>query len=109
MPIGRRLDLLQFADRTGAAIVEDDYDSEFHYDGRPVAALAGLDPSARVFYLGTFSKVMIADIRVGYLIVPEALAEAFELAQRHIGLLADMTIQAALAEFIERGAYRSHI
>jgi GntR family transcriptional regulator/MocR family aminotransferase len=109
MPVGRRLELLQFSNRTGAAIVEDDYDSEFHYDGRPVAALAGLDPSARVFYLGTFSKVMIADIRVGYLIVPEALVEVFELAQRHIGLLVDITIQAALAEFIQRGAYRSHI
>jgi GntR family transcriptional regulator / MocR family aminotransferase len=109
MPISRRLDLLQFSNRTGAAIIEDDYDSEFHYDGRPVAALAGLDPSARVFYVGTFSKVMMADIRIGYLIVPEALVDAFELAQRHIGLLADMTMQAALAEFIERGAYRSHI
>lgn len=109
MPIGRRLDLLQFASRAGSAIVEDDYDSEFHYDGRPVAALAGLDPSARVFYLGTFSKVMTADIRVGYLVVPETLVEIFELAQRNLGLLVDMTTQAALEEFIKRGAYSSHI
>src|SRR5262249_12111277 len=56
-----------------------------------------------------FSKVMSAEIRVGYLIVSENLVEAFELAQRHVGLLVDTTMQAALAEFIRRGAYRSHI
>lgn len=109
MPVGRRLELLRFAAGIGAAIVEDDYDGEFHYDGRPVAALAALDPDASVFYVGTFSKAMSADIRVGYLAVPEAMISTFELAQRHLGLLTAATVQAALAEFIARGAYLAHV
>lgn len=109
MPIGRRLELLRFAANVGAAIVEDDYDGEFHYEGRPVAALAAIDPDASVFYVGTFSKAMSADIRVGYVVAPEAMIPTFELAQRHLGLLAPATVQAALAEFIERGAYLAHV
>ena len=109
MPIGRRLELLRFADTTGAAIIEDDYDSEFHYESRPVAALQGLAPSPRIFYLGTFSKSTYADIRLGYLVVPEALTETFELAQRHLGMLASLAMQEALAEFIGSGAYLGHI
>ena len=109
MPIGRRLELLRFAASVGAAIVEDDYDGEFHYEGRPVAALAAIDPDAAVFYVGTFSKAMSADIRVGYVVVPEALIPTFELAQRHLGLLTAATVQAALAEFIARGAYLAHV
>ena len=80
MPIGRRLELLRFADAAGACIIEDDYDSEFHYEARPVAALQGLAPSPHIFYLGTFSKSTYADIRLGYLVVPEALIEIFESA-----------------------------
>jgi GntR family transcriptional regulator/MocR family aminotransferase len=109
MPVTRRLELVRFANQIGAAIIEDDYDGDFHYDGRPVAALAGLHPGALVFYVGTFSKALSADIRIGYVIVPEPLAPAFALAQRHLGLLVSQTIQAALSEFIERGAYLSHI
>ena len=109
MPVGRRLELLHFAGSTGATIIEDDYDGEFHYEGRPVAALVGLDPSARVIYLGTFSKTMVSDVRVGYLVVPEALVPIFTLAQRHLGMLVSVTSQAALAEFIASGAYLSHV
>ncbi|KRR16740.1 hypothetical protein CQ14_14170 [Bradyrhizobium lablabi] len=109
MPIGRRLDLLRFAEAAGACIIEDDYDGEFHYEARPVAALQGLAPSPRVFYLGTFSKATYADIRAGYVVVPEALIDIFELAQRHMGLLTSITIQDALAEFISAGSYLGHI
>jgi GntR family transcriptional regulator/MocR family aminotransferase len=109
MPIGRRLELLQFASRSGAVIVEDDYDGEFHYDGRPVAALAALQPDDATIYLGTFAKAMFADIRAGYLIVPEALAPTFALAQRHLGLLVAVALQVGLADFISEGAYRSHV
>lgn len=109
MPIGRRLELLQFAEASGACIIEDDYDGEFHYEARPVAALHGLAPSPRVFYLGTFSKATYSDIRIGYVVVPEALIEVFELAQRHIGILTSITAQDALAEFIRSGAYLGHI
>ena len=109
MPIGRRLELLRFAEAAGACIIEDDYDGEFHYEARPVAALQGLAPSPRVFYLGTFSKATYADIRFGYVVVPEALIDVFELAQRHMGMLTSITMQDALAEFISAGAYLGHI
>ena len=109
MPIGRRLELLRFAEAAGACIIEDDYDGEFHYEARPVAALQGLAPSPRVFYLGTFSKATYADIRIGYVVVPEALIDIFELAQRQMGILTSITMQDALAEFISAGAYLGHI
>lgn len=109
MPIGRRLELLRYADATGACIIEDDYDGEFHYEARPVAALQGLAATPRVFYLGTFSKATHADIRFGYVVVPEALIEVFERAQRHMGMLTSITMQEALAEFIGAGAYLAHI
>jgi GntR family transcriptional regulator/MocR family aminotransferase len=109
MPIGRRLELLRFAETAGACIIEDDYDGEFHYEARPVAALQGLAPSPRIFYLGTFSKSTYADIRIGYLVVPEALIDVFEIAQRHMGMLTSMTMQEALADFISSGAYLGHI
>jgi len=109
MPIGRRIELLRYADSVGASIIEDDYDGEFHYEARPIAALQGLASSTRIFYLGTFSKPMFADIRIGYIVVPEPLVRMFELAQRHMGLLAPVTMQDALAEFIASGAYLAHI
>ncbi|WP_311968098.1 MocR-like pyridoxine biosynthesis transcription factor PdxR [Bradyrhizobium archetypum] len=109
MPIGRRLELLRFAEAADACIIEDDYDGEFHYEARPVAALQGLAPSPRVFYLGTFSKATYADIRIGYIVVPEALIGHFELAQRHMGMLTSIMMQDALAEFINAGAYLGHI
>jgi GntR family transcriptional regulator / MocR family aminotransferase len=109
MPIGRRLELLRYANAAGACIIEDDYDGEFHYEARPVAALQGLAPSPRVFYLGTFSKATYADIRFGYVVVPEAHIETFERAQRHMGMLTSITMQDALAEFISAGAYLGHI
>ncbi|MDI1265760.1 MAG: PLP-dependent aminotransferase family protein [bacterium] len=109
MPIGRRLELLRYAEMSGACIIEDDYDGEFHYEARPVAALQGLTPSPRIFYLGTFSKSTYADIRIGYVIVPEAHIETFELAQRYMGMLTSIAMQDALAEFIGSGAYLGHI
>jgi GntR family transcriptional regulator/MocR family aminotransferase len=109
MPIGRRLDLLRFAEAAGACIIEDDYDGEFHYEARPVAALQGLAASPRVFYLGTFSKATYADLRIGYLVVPESLIDIFEVAQRHMGMLTSITMQDALADFINAGAYLGHI
>ena len=109
MTIDRRQELLAFAISAGAAIIEDDYDSEFHYDGRPVATLQGLGESNNVFYVGTFSKATFADIRLGYVIVPEGWVELFEIAQRHTGLIASAPVQDALAEFIEDGHLSAHI
>jgi GntR family transcriptional regulator / MocR family aminotransferase len=109
MPIHRRQELLAFAGAVGAAIVEDDYDSEFHYDGKPVAALQGLDDTGGVFYVGTFSKSMFADVRVGYAIVPENWVDVFETAQRHSGQIVSAPLQDALAEFIDDGQFAAHI
>jgi GntR family transcriptional regulator/MocR family aminotransferase len=109
MPFADRVELLRYADAAGASIIEDDYDGEFHYEGKPVVALQGLAALQRVFYLGTFSKSMFADIRVGYIVVPEDLIGTFLLAQRTMGNIASSTIQDALAEFIATGAYLSHI
>ena len=109
MPINRRRELLRFANETGAAVIEDDYDSEIHYDSRPIAALQGLDDSGRVIYIGTFSKSTFADIRCGYAIVPPDLVDVFETAQRHSGQIMPTPIQDALAEFIDEGHFAAHL
>ncbi|MCC7182684.1 MAG: PLP-dependent aminotransferase family protein [Rhodocyclaceae bacterium] len=109
MSAGRRHELLRVAMEAGAAIIEDDYDSEFHFDGRPVAALQGMDAAGRVFYVGTFSKAMFSDIRIGYAVVPESFAGPFALAQRQTGQIVAPTLQEGLARFIERGHLAAHI
>lgn len=109
MPVKRRQEILAFAASIGAAIVEDDYDSEFHYDGRPVAALQGLDDTGSVFYVGTFSKSTFADIRTGYAIVPDRFVDVIEKAQRHSGQIVAPPVQDALAEFIDDGHFAAHI
>jgi GntR family transcriptional regulator/MocR family aminotransferase len=109
MPIHRRQELLAFANAVGSSIIEDDYDSEFHFDGKPVAALQGLDDTGSVFYVGTFSKSMFADVRVGYAIVPDNLVGLFETAQRHSGQIVSAPLQNALAEFIDDGQFAAHI
>ncbi|WP_024511134.1 PLP-dependent aminotransferase family protein [Bradyrhizobium sp. ARR65] len=109
MSINRRRQLLAFAASVGALIIEDDYDSEFHYDGRPVAALQGLDEAGCVFYVGTFSKSTFADIRLGYVLVPEAYVDIFGKAQRHSGQIGAAPLQEALAEFIDDGHFAAHI
>jgi GntR family transcriptional regulator / MocR family aminotransferase len=109
MPISRRQELLAFAAAVGAVIIEDDYDSEFHYDGRPVAALQGLDDGGSVFYVGTFSKSMFADVRAGYAVVPGSLVDVFEKAQRHSGQIVPAPLQNALAEFIADGHFAAHL
>ncbi|TPQ31567.1 aspartate aminotransferase [Bradyrhizobium guangdongense] len=114
-PTGRLMSLERRTAFLGASqpgktwIVEDDYDGEFHYDSRPVPALQGLDAHGRVFYVGTFSKAMTSDIRLGYLVAPPALAGILEIAQRHIGLIASSHVQEALAEFIADGHFLAHL
>ena len=75
LPAVRRVELLDWANRVGAYVVEDDYDSDFRFDGPPLTALAGVDNSASVIYLGTFSKSIGAGLRIGYIVVPMELAE----------------------------------
>jgi GntR family transcriptional regulator/MocR family aminotransferase len=109
MSLPRRLALLDWARRAGAWLLEDDYDSEFRYDGRPLAALAGLDRAGHVIYLGTFSKVLFPALRLGYLVVPEAVVEAFVRARALAGRHAPTLEQAVLADFIAEGHFSRHI
>ncbi|MGY4235330.1 GntR family transcriptional regulator/MocR family aminotransferase [Bradyrhizobium sp. USDA 4449] len=109
MSLARRSEFLRSSRPGKTWIIEDDYDGEFHYDSRPVPALQGLDVHGRVFYVGTFSKAMTSDIRLGYLVAPPALVSALEIAQRHIGLIASSHIQEALAEFIADGHFLAHL
>jgi GntR family transcriptional regulator/MocR family aminotransferase len=81
MPLARRLALLGWAERADAFIFEDDYDSEYRYNGRPVEALQGLDRNGRVIYAGTFSKLLFPALRLGYLALPESLVRPFTMAK----------------------------
>jgi GntR family transcriptional regulator/MocR family aminotransferase len=107
--LSRRLALLDWATRAGAWVLEDDYDSEYRYGGRPLAAMQGIDATGRVIYVGTFSKTMFPALRVGYLVVPPPLIEPFGVALRHTGHSAPVAVQAALADFIGEGHFAAHV
>lgn len=109
MSLQRRLRLLEWAQRANAWVVEDDYDSEYRYRGRPLSALQGLDTAERVIYVGTFSKTMFPALRLAYLVVPRGLVQVFRRALRHTGQDAPSAIQAAVADFIDEGHYASHL
>jgi GntR family transcriptional regulator/MocR family aminotransferase len=109
MSLARRRELLDVAVRKDAWILEDDYDSEFRYTGRPLAALQGLDHDDRVLYMGTFSKVLYPGIKVGYLVVPPALIGAFKSALYDLQRPGQLMVQAALADFIALGHFTTHI
>ena len=109
LSLDRRLRLLDWAERAGAFVIEDDYDSEYRYRGRPITALQGIDTNGRVAYVGTFSKTMFPALRVGYIIAPEGLAAAFAHAVRNTGQSVPQPVQGALAEFIDAGHYGRHV
>ncbi len=109
MSLARRRMLLELARQENAWILEDDYDSEFRYTGRPFAALQGLDTHGRVVYMGTFSKVLYPGIKVGYLVVPPVLVEPFKSALYDLHRPGQLMIQAALADFIALGHFTTHI
>jgi GntR family transcriptional regulator/MocR family aminotransferase len=109
MSASRRLQLLDWAESNGSWIIEDDYDSEYRYEGMPVTSLQGLDRNSRVVYIGTFSKVLFPSLRIGYLVVPDDLVERF-LATRFALDIAPATFhQAVLADFIAEGHFARHI
>ena len=109
MSLARRLELLEWAARSDAWIVEDDYDSEFRYKKRPVAALQGLDKYNRVIYLGTFSKLLAPTLRLGYLVVPPELVDAFSATSALISRHPPSIEQAVLADFVDQGHLGRHI
>lgn len=109
LSLPRRLQLLEWAAREQAWIVEDDYDGEYRYRGTPLSPLAALDQHGRVLYVGTFSKIAFPGLRLGYLVVPPTLTEAFAqvraLSVRH----SEIGTQAVMAEFIAAGHFQRHI
>ncbi|MFZ0521018.1 MAG: PLP-dependent aminotransferase family protein [Candidatus Acidiferrales bacterium] len=109
MTAARRMLLLNWAARTGAWIIEDDYDSEYRLGGRPIASLQGLDTDARVIYVGTFSKVMFPALRLGYVVVPKDLVDAFSNARDATDQFSSTLYQAVMADFIREGHLARHI
>jgi GntR family transcriptional regulator / MocR family aminotransferase len=109
MSAARRLQLLEWAHRTGAWIIEDDYDSEYRYESMPVASMQGLDWGARVIYIGTFSKTLFPSLRLGYLVLPPALVGRFLAVRQANDLSPSHLYQVALADFIRAGHFTRHI
>ncbi|HXJ78990.1 MAG TPA: PLP-dependent aminotransferase family protein [Candidatus Methylomirabilis sp.] len=109
MPLERRLALLQWASRVGAFVVEDDYVSEFRYEGRPLEALQSLDRAERVIYMGSFSKTLFPALRVGYLVLPRALLRPFLAAKWAADRFSAPLYQEALAELITSGQFERYL
>jgi GntR family transcriptional regulator / MocR family aminotransferase len=109
MSLARRLELLEWAKQSQAWILEDDYDSEYRFAGRPLEALQGLDWTGRVIYLGTFSKVLFPALRLGYLIVPETLVDHFVSARRLMDRHSPTLDQITLTDFLLEGHFARHI
>ncbi|HEX8888951.1 MAG TPA: PLP-dependent aminotransferase family protein [Pyrinomonadaceae bacterium] len=109
MSLPRRLALLEWASRAGAWVMEDDFDSEYRYEGRPIASLQGLDNDGRVVYIGTFSKFLFPSLRLGYIVAPPALVDAFIAARAMSGRHSPSVEQAILTDFIEEGHFGRHI
>ncbi|HEY8184877.1 MAG TPA: PLP-dependent aminotransferase family protein [Pyrinomonadaceae bacterium] len=109
MSLPRRLELLEWAENSGAWIIEDDYDSEFRYSRRPIAALQGLDRYGRVVYLGTFSKLLVPTLRIGYFVLPPELVDVFSAASSLISRHPPALQQIVLTDFIEQGHLARHI
>ncbi len=106
---GQRMQLLQWASHTGTWIVEDDYDSEFHFYNKPIAAMQGLVEKPPVLYLGSFSKTILPALRTGYLVVPENLVDDFVWAKRISSGESPLLHQAVAAEFIDTGQFSRHL
>lgn len=109
MSLRRRLELLDWARRRDGWIIEDDYDSEFRYAGRPVASLQGLDDQQRVIYIGTFSKVLMPSLRLAYMVVPHDLVDTFIAARAHTDWSSPVVEQVALTDFITEGHFARHV
>lgn len=105
----RRMQLLNWAAHSGTWVIEDDYDSEYRFGGRPIASLQSLDTDGRVIYVGTFSKVMFPSMRLGYLVIPKDLVPAFAVAREAADTCSSALYQAVMADFIREGHFARHI
>ncbi|PCI43719.1 MAG: GntR family transcriptional regulator [Moraxellaceae bacterium] len=109
IPLAKRLAILQWAADHGVWLLEDDYDSEYHFDHKPIPAMQGLGLAEQVIYLGSFSKVLYPALRLGYLVVPEHLVDACVTAKTCMTGQTALVEQATTAEFIEAGHFVRHI
>lgn len=109
MSLARRLELLAWAERTDGWIIEDDYDGEYRYSGAPLAPLAALDRQGRVLYVGTFGKVAFPALRLGYLVLPMGLVDAFSQRRAVDVRHSEVSTQAVMAEFMAAGHFQRHI
>jgi GntR family transcriptional regulator/MocR family aminotransferase len=109
LPLARRLKLLSWAQERNAIVLEDDYDSEYRYEGRPLESIQGLDSHGRVVYLGTFSKVLFPALRIGYVVLPEDLVPAFIRAKWLSDRQASVLEQRAAAELLRAGEFDQHL
>lgn len=109
MTASRRLQLLDWAQSTGAWIIEDDYDSEYRFESMPIASLQGLDQDSRVIYIGTFSKVMFPSLRLGYVVIPPDLVDRFAAVRFAMDIFPPYLAQEVLADFMHEGHFARHI
>ena len=109
MSLARRLELLAWAGDAGGWIIEDDYDGEYRYSGAPLSPLAALDRSGRVLYVGTFGKVAFPALRLGYLVLPPGLVDAFSRRRAVDMRHSEISTQAVMAEFMAAGHFQRHI
>jgi GntR family transcriptional regulator/MocR family aminotransferase len=109
LPLSRRLELLSWAQDNGAMIIEDDYDSEYRYEGQPIPALQGLDSSSTVLYIGSFSKVLFPSLRIGYLVLPPTLVPMFIRAKWLLDRQLPLLEQLVLTDFIAEGHLERHL
>lgn len=109
MSAGRRVELLSWAARVGTWIIEDEYDAEYRYSGKPIASLHSLDRSGSVIYVGTFTKTLFNALRIGFIVVPERLVDPLRIARSFMDRHAPTLDQAVLTEFINEGHFGHHI
>ncbi len=109
MPMEQRLNLIHMAEAWNSWIIEDDYDSEYRFQGHPIPALQGISASSRVVYVGTFAKILFPAMRLGFLVVPDAVREGIVSALSVTGQFAPLLTQAALADFMNEGHFTRHL
>jgi len=109
MSLSRRLELLNAADRANAWIIEDDFDGEFFYAKQPLPTQFSVARNKRVIYVGTFSKSMFPSLRLGYFVIPDSLVDRLDRSVNSYLPEVPLIIQAAVAEFIEKGHFATHI